>query len=61
MEGKPKHNRSGMVAVLGPFEALPCYIHTYIHMEGKVFWHNVPKFPLEADTEVYIYQCMCAL
>jgi hypothetical protein len=25
-----KHNRSGMVAVLGPFEALPCYIHTYI-------------------------------
>jgi hypothetical protein len=23
-----KHNRSGMVAVLGPFEALPCYIHT---------------------------------
>jgi hypothetical protein len=23
--------RSGMVAVLGPFEALPCYIHTYIH------------------------------
>jgi hypothetical protein len=25
-----KHNRSGMVAVLGPFEALPYYIHTYI-------------------------------
>jgi hypothetical protein len=24
-----KHNRSGMVAVLGPFEALPYYIHTY--------------------------------
>jgi hypothetical protein len=24
-----KHNRSGMVAVLGPVEALPCYIHTY--------------------------------
>jgi hypothetical protein len=23
-----KHNRSGMVAVLGPFEALPYYIHT---------------------------------
>jgi hypothetical protein len=22
----PKHNRSGMVAVLGPFEALPYYI-----------------------------------
>jgi hypothetical protein len=21
-----------MVAVLGPFEALPCYIHTYIHI-----------------------------
>jgi hypothetical protein len=27
-------NRSGMVAVLGPFEALPYYIHTY--MNGKV-------------------------
>jgi hypothetical protein len=26
-----KHNRSEMVAVLGPFEALPYYIHTYIH------------------------------
>jgi hypothetical protein len=25
-----KHNRSGMVAVLGPFEALPYYIYTYI-------------------------------
>jgi hypothetical protein len=24
-----KHNRSEMVAVLGPFEALPYYIHTY--------------------------------
>jgi hypothetical protein len=28
----PKHNRSDMVAVLGPFEALPYYIHTYIVM-----------------------------
>jgi hypothetical protein len=27
---KIDRNRSGMVAVLGPFEALPCYIHTYI-------------------------------
>jgi hypothetical protein len=25
-----KHNRSEMVAVLGPFEALPYYIHTYL-------------------------------
>jgi hypothetical protein len=25
-----KHNRSGMVTVLGPFEALPYYIHTLI-------------------------------
>jgi hypothetical protein len=25
-----KHNRSEMVAVLGPYEALPYYIHTYI-------------------------------
>jgi hypothetical protein len=24
-----KHNRSEMVAVLGPYEALPYYIHTY--------------------------------
>jgi hypothetical protein len=24
-----KHNRSGMVAVLGPFWALPCYIYIY--------------------------------
>jgi hypothetical protein len=28
LEGK--HNRSEMVAVLGPYEALPYYIHTYI-------------------------------
>jgi hypothetical protein len=27
-----KHNRSEMVAVLGPYEALPYYIHTYIHI-----------------------------
>jgi hypothetical protein len=27
-----KHNRSEMVAVLGPYEALPYYIHTYIGM-----------------------------
>jgi hypothetical protein len=26
-----KHNRSGMVAVLGPFEALPYYIYIYIY------------------------------
>jgi hypothetical protein len=25
-----KHNRSEMVAVLGPYEALPYYIHIYI-------------------------------
>jgi hypothetical protein len=25
-----KHNRSEMVAVLGPYEALPYYIHTYM-------------------------------
>jgi hypothetical protein len=28
--GQVKHNRSEMVAVLGPYEALPYYIHTYI-------------------------------
>jgi hypothetical protein len=28
-----KHNRSEMVAVLGPFEALRYYIHTYIGNE----------------------------
>jgi hypothetical protein len=31
-----KHNRSGMVAVLGPFEALPCYIHTYTYQHTWV-------------------------
>jgi hypothetical protein len=30
-ELQTKHNRSGMVAVQGPNEALPYYIHTYIH------------------------------
>jgi hypothetical protein len=29
IQKKGKHNRSGMVAVLGPFWALPWYIHTY--------------------------------
>jgi hypothetical protein len=29
LEGK--HNKSEMVAVLGPNEALPYYIYTYIH------------------------------
>jgi hypothetical protein len=28
-----KHNRSEMVAVLGPLEALPYYIHTYVTEE----------------------------
>jgi hypothetical protein len=27
-----KHNRSGMVAVLGPVEALPCYIHIHTYI-----------------------------
>jgi hypothetical protein len=27
-----KHNRSEMVVVLGPYEALPYYIHTYIYI-----------------------------
>jgi hypothetical protein len=26
-----KHNRSEMVAVLGPYEALPYYIHIYLY------------------------------
>jgi hypothetical protein len=30
-----KHNRSEMVAVLGSFEALPCYIHTYRPVDVK--------------------------
>jgi hypothetical protein len=33
-----------MVAVLGPFEALPCYIHTYIQVKedemGRAFSMN---------------------
>jgi hypothetical protein len=34
-----KHNRSEMVAVLGPNEALPYYIvHTYIHHRLKTSW-----------------------
>jgi hypothetical protein len=43
---KNKHNRSEMVGVLGPFEALPYYKHIYIYIyiyisiDGKlVFWH----------------------
>jgi hypothetical protein len=31
------HNRSEMVAVLGPLEALPYYIHTYIHIHPPRF------------------------
>jgi hypothetical protein len=39
-----KHYRSEMVAVLGPFEALPYYIHTYIHMCGGILiTHKSPK------------------
>jgi hypothetical protein len=34
VKGKGKHNRSEMVAVLGPYEALPYYIHT--KGKGKV-------------------------
>jgi hypothetical protein len=30
-----KHNRSEMVAVLGPYEALPYYIHTYIFFDPE--------------------------
>jgi hypothetical protein len=32
-----------MVAVLGPFEALPCYIHTYIHTYGGNLNSGVQK------------------
>jgi hypothetical protein len=36
-----KHNRSGMVAVLGPFEALPCYIHTSLWLCRLLLsWHD---------------------
>jgi hypothetical protein len=30
-----------MVAVLGPFEALPCYIHTYIPRERAAGAHFI--------------------
>jgi hypothetical protein len=36
-----KHNRSEMVAVLRPNEALPYYIHTYI---GNRCFENVAQF-----------------
>jgi hypothetical protein len=32
------HNRSEMVAVLGPLEALPYYIHTYIHTSANSYF-----------------------
>jgi hypothetical protein len=35
IEEEIMHNRSEMVAVLGPLEALPYYIHTYIEDEIK--------------------------
>jgi hypothetical protein len=39
-----KHNRSEMVAVLGPYEALPYYIHTYIHifLAITIFFYATP-------------------
>jgi hypothetical protein len=33
---KGKHNRSEIVAVLGPIEALPYHIHTYIYSMWKI-------------------------
>jgi hypothetical protein len=36
-----KHNRSEMVAVLGPNEALPYYIHTYIHNTCVHLWRSL--------------------
>jgi hypothetical protein len=59
--------RSGMVAVLGPFEALPFYIHTYIHtyvykVLQKVFKRNMEppnqsiKYPVTgALSTLYVY------
>jgi hypothetical protein len=38
-----------MVAVLGPVEALPCYIHTYIHTRSTFFFNPNPlKITLNA-------------
>jgi UDP-galactopyranose mutase len=39
-----------MVAVLGPFEALPCYIHTYIQLKD---WNNrVSKLENECSAKL---------
>jgi hypothetical protein len=42
-----KHNRSEMVAVLWPFEALPYYIHTYVpstltYQENSTLYQQTP-------------------
>jgi hypothetical protein len=42
------HNRSEMVAVLGPLEALPYYIHTYSEIV-----HDFPQ-PYQANAEVVL-------
>jgi hypothetical protein len=36
LQGQIKHSRSGMVAVQGPNEALPYYIHTYTRADNVV-------------------------
>jgi hypothetical protein len=47
-----------MVAVLGPFEALPYYIHTYIY--DKSWWANFFQYrvrlqkPLEKNNEEFM-------
>jgi hypothetical protein len=41
-----KHNRSEMVAVLGPYEALPYYIHVSKSdfINNKEFWEAVINY-----------------
>jgi hypothetical protein len=49
-----KHNRSDMVAVLRPYEALPYYIHIYIPMDMLGF-RQVYVSHIEHDTENFSF------
>jgi hypothetical protein len=44
-----KHNRSGMVAVLGPFEALPYYIYIYTYACRRPEIRNLEGFGIRKE------------
>jgi hypothetical protein len=64
MDGKPswcsEHNRSEMVAVLGPYEALPYYIHIYIHHGAKFTIAIYLLYQLSWKFCEYLYICTWA-